>query len=122
MFSFALKIVALSAYVAVAVSKSVPSYAPVYTDLAAKLSKTALIYSPGTDSFAAAVARWSNSSIPVSNLVVVPGTEADVIEIVSFLESVAGFVLTRGSFRSNLQTRNRCRFLQRTVSMDPLPV
>jgi hypothetical protein len=53
-----------------------------YTQLAKKLSKTAQIYLSGSDAFDAAVARWSNLSTPVANVVVVPSTEHDVVETV----------------------------------------
>ena len=53
-----------------------------YAQLACVLSPTAQIYLPGSDNFADAVARWSNASVPVSNVVVVPGTEQDVVKTV----------------------------------------
>ncbi|TVY32619.1 FAD-linked oxidoreductase [Lachnellula subtilissima] len=55
-----------------------------YAQLARKLSSTAHIYQPGSDAFNAAVLRWSNFSTPVANVVVVPGTENDVVETVKF--------------------------------------
>lgn len=55
-----------------------------YSQLAHKLSKNAQIYVPGSDSFENSVARWSNASTPVANVVVVPSTEKDVVEIVRF--------------------------------------
>lgn len=53
-----------------------------YTQLATKLSQNAQIYLPGSGAFDAAVARWSNLSIPVANVVVVPSTEHDIVETV----------------------------------------
>jgi hypothetical protein len=59
-----------------------------YTQLAAKLSRTAQIYLPGSDAFDAAVARWSNLSTPVANVVVVPSTEHDIVETVRLLSNI----------------------------------
>ncbi|TVY54562.1 FAD-linked oxidoreductase azaL [Lachnellula cervina] len=55
-----------------------------YAQLAKQLSNTAQIYQPGTAAFNAAVLRWSNYSTPVANVVVVPGTENDVVQTVKF--------------------------------------
>jgi FAD/FMN-containing dehydrogenase len=90
-----LKIVALLAWAAAVTAwdLSAPSHQARATDdvnytlLSQKLSKTAHIYLPGSDSFDAAVARWSNLSTPVPNVVVVVGTEADVIETVRLLSA-----------------------------------
>lgn len=54
-----------------------------FTQLARNLSPTAHIYLPGSDGFNSLAARWSNLSMPVANVVVVPGTENDVIQTVS---------------------------------------
>lgn len=56
-----------------------------YAQLAKQLSNTAQIYQPGTAAFNAAVLRWSNYSTPVANVVVVPGTENDVVQTVRLL-------------------------------------
>jgi hypothetical protein len=64
-----------------------PASAVKYTQLAIKLSRTAQIYLLGSDGFDAAVARWSNLSTPVANVVVVPSTEHDIIETVRFLRN-----------------------------------
>jgi hypothetical protein len=89
MFNLTSKVAALSALIAgvvcTSVSKSCP---PGYSQLASKLSSTAEIYSPGSDSFDAAIARWSNASVPVANVVVVPGTENDVVETASFFRPI----------------------------------
>ncbi|WQF82340.1 Putative FAD-binding domain, PCMH-type, FAD-binding, type PCMH, subdomain 2 [Colletotrichum destructivum] len=53
-------------------------------DLGERLSPTAKIYQPGTAEFIAASTRWSNLNPPKPNLVVVPGTENDVVETVKF--------------------------------------
>lgn len=53
-----------------------------YDLLSAKLSTTAQIYLPGSDAFDGLVARWSNFSTPVANVVVVPSTENDIVQIV----------------------------------------
>ena len=60
-----------------------------YTQLAKRLSKNAHIYLPGSGAFDAAVARWSNLSAPVANVVVVPGTERDVVETVSLFSRIS---------------------------------
>ena len=59
-----------------------------YTELATKLSKNAQIYLPDSDAFDAAVARWSNLSTPVANVVVVPSTEHDIVETVRTLSNI----------------------------------
>jgi hypothetical protein len=59
-----------------------------YTQLATNLSKNAQIYLPGSDAFDAAVARWSNLSTPVANVVVVPSTEHDIVETVRLLSNI----------------------------------
>ncbi|KAJ0165215.1 6-hydroxy-D-nicotine oxidase [Colletotrichum tanaceti] len=53
-------------------------------DLGERLSPTAKIYQPETAEFTAASTRWSNLNAPKPNLVVVPGTENDVVETVKF--------------------------------------
>lgn len=52
--------------------------------LGAKLSDIAKIYFPGSDEFVAATTRWSVLDAPKVNVVVVPGTENDVVETVKF--------------------------------------
>jgi hypothetical protein len=59
-----------------------------YTQLATKLSRNAQIYLPGSDAFDAAVARWSNLSTPLANVVVVPSTEHDIVETVRLLSNI----------------------------------
>lgn len=54
-----------------------------YTALASRLSSTSSIILPGSSDFNATVARWSNLEPPTANLVVVPGTEDDVVQTVS---------------------------------------
>ena len=51
--------------------------------LAPKLSANAKIYLPGTKEFATYTTRWSNLEAPTPNIVVAPGTEKDVQNIVS---------------------------------------
>ena len=55
-----------------------------YKDLSEKLSVSAKVYYPGSDEFEQASTRWSNLEKPTVNIVVVPGTENDVVETVSF--------------------------------------
>lgn len=50
-----------------------------------KLSANAQVYLPWTEGFANATKRWSVFETPRPNIVVVPGTEQDVVETVSFL-------------------------------------
>jgi hypothetical protein len=52
--------------------------------LSEKLSSTAKVYYPGSNEFEEASSRWSNLEIPTVNIVVVPSTENDVVETVSF--------------------------------------
>ncbi|KAE8374731.1 FAD-binding domain-containing protein [Aspergillus bertholletiae] len=55
-----------------------------YKELSEKLSSTAKVYYPGTNEFELASTRWSNLEKPTVNIVVVPGTENDVVETVIF--------------------------------------
>jgi hypothetical protein len=52
--------------------------------LSEKLSSSAKVYYPGSNEFEEASSRWSNLEIPTVNIVVVPSTENDVVETVSF--------------------------------------
>ncbi|GES66583.1 FAD-dependent oxygenase [Aspergillus terreus] len=52
--------------------------------LKAKLSSAAKIYCPGSTEFEQASTRWSVLDAPEVNVVVVPGTEHDVVETVKF--------------------------------------
>jgi hypothetical protein len=65
-----------------------------FTELAEKLSCTAQIYVPGTLTFEDPVARWSNLSTPVANVVVVPSTENDISETVSPFPVATDFLVT----------------------------
>jgi hypothetical protein len=51
-------------------------------ELGEKLSSTGKIYFPGSTGFEQATARWSVLDTPKVNVVVVPGTENDVVETV----------------------------------------
>ncbi|KAA8641456.1 hypothetical protein EYZ11_002260 [Aspergillus tanneri] len=53
-------------------------------ELGAKLSQNAKIYCPSSAEFKEASIRWSNLDIPKVNVVVVPGTEKDVVETVKY--------------------------------------
>jgi hypothetical protein len=53
------------------------------SSLAPALSQTAKIYRPGAPEFTTLTTRWSNLEPPTPNIVIVPGTEKDVSEIVS---------------------------------------
>jgi hypothetical protein len=52
---------------------------------AKSLSRTAEVYYPGSSGFANITTRWSVLEEPKVNVVIVPGTENDVAETVSFL-------------------------------------
>jgi hypothetical protein len=49
-----------------------------------KLSRSAMLYFPGSSGFMNATTRWSALAEPKVNVVVVPGTETDVVETASF--------------------------------------
>lgn len=55
-----------------------------YKELSEKLSPSAKGYYPGSEEFEKANTRWSNLDVPTVNIVIVPGTENDVVETVSF--------------------------------------
>ncbi|KAF4457026.1 FAD binding domain-containing protein [Fusarium austroafricanum] len=55
-----------------------------YKALSKELSSSAKVYFPGSDDFKNASTRWSNLDLPTVNIVVVPGTENDVVETVKF--------------------------------------
>lgn len=57
------------------------------TELGKKLSNTGKIYCPGSTKFEEASTRWSILDAPKVNVVVVPGTENDVVETVCWLFS-----------------------------------
>lgn len=82
--------------------------------LGAKLSSTAKVYYPGSSGFKNVTTRWSVLEEPKVNIVVVPGTENDVAEIVSpwFLNPQAHtskrLQFAHCESRSNSQTRNNC--------------
>src|SRR5437588_9106306 len=63
------------------------------TQLGETLSSTAKIYFPGSAEFEAASARWSVLEAPKVNIVVVPGTENDVAETVSFFSGPRSAVI-----------------------------
>ncbi|KFY33623.1 hypothetical protein V494_07455 [Pseudogymnoascus sp. VKM F-4513 (FW-928)] len=84
-----------------------------FTQLARNLSPGAHIYLPGSDEFNALSARWSNLSVPVANVVVVPATENDVSQTIKFANSkslpflasngVHGSVTTLGQMKSGIE-------------------
>ncbi|SPJ74581.1 related to oxidoreductase [Fusarium torulosum] len=57
------------------------------SQLGKKLSKSAKIYCPGSAEFEKATTRWSVLEAPKVNIVVVPGTEEDVIKTVKYANS-----------------------------------
>ncbi|KAJ5574055.1 FAD-dependent oxygenase [Penicillium hispanicum] len=58
-------------------------------EFGAKLSSTAKVYFPGSSEFDAATARWSTLAEPNVTVVVVPGSENDVVETVKFANEKA---------------------------------
>lgn len=58
--------------------------------LAPALSSQTKIYLPGTAEFVSLSVRWSNLEVPTPNVVIVPGTEKDVVEIVRFATQFFG--------------------------------
>ncbi|KAH7377538.1 FAD binding domain-containing protein [Cadophora sp. MPI-SDFR-AT-0126] len=112
-----LQIAAFSAWAAAAVcgATSVPVVARGvnYNQLSAKLSASAKIYLPGSELFNEYTARWSNVSTPTANVVVVPGTENDVVQIVKFANQnsvpflttngVHGSISTLGAMKSGIE-------------------
>lgn len=96
-----------------------------FTQLANKLSPTAHIYLPESDEFDSLSARWSNLSMPVANVVVVPGTENDVVQTVghSVFALVSAVIAYSSSLlRSSLQTTSPCHSLRQTAFMDQSPL
>jgi hypothetical protein len=55
------------------------------TTLIPQLSPAAQVYLPGSSEFATSTIRWSNLEPPTPNVVIAPGTEQDVAQIVSKL-------------------------------------
>jgi hypothetical protein len=53
------------------------------TTLIPELSPAAEVYLPGSSDFATSTIRWSNLEPPTPNVVIAPGTEQDVANIVS---------------------------------------
>lgn len=78
---------------------------------AATLSKSSQIYFPGSEEFVNASTRWSVLGAPTVSVVIVPGTEKDVVETVRLPELVALALfllseLTAGRLRSNSRTNS----------------
>jgi hypothetical protein len=82
------------------------------------LSATAAIYLPNSIEFTNYTVRWSNLETPTLNVVVVPGTEKDVVEIVSILYTVfqRKLELTLVAQRSNLRPNMTFQLLLTTVT------
>ncbi|KAF7550906.1 hypothetical protein G7Z17_g5399 [Cylindrodendrum hubeiense] len=59
------------------------------TELVKKVSNATKIYFPGSDEFTTATTRWSVLQAPKVNIVVVPGTENDVVETVKYANKKA---------------------------------
>ncbi|KAK8009120.1 hypothetical protein PG991_011671 [Apiospora marii] len=77
---------------------------PDYTELATQLSSTASIYWPGSEDFNDITLRWSNLSVPVANIVVVPGTEGDVVKTVAFANEHSVPFLAINGFHGSITT------------------
>jgi hypothetical protein len=56
-----------------------------FWNFASSLSKDAEVYFPGSTQFDQFTQRWSNLESPAVNITVLPATEKDVVEIVSFI-------------------------------------
>ncbi|QPC80378.1 hypothetical protein HYE68_011130 [Fusarium pseudograminearum] len=84
-----------------------------YKALSKELSASAKVYFPGTEDFEAASKRWSNLDTPTANIVVVPATENDVVEIVKFANkknlpflaqnSAHGAITTLGQMKQGIE-------------------
>ncbi len=93
--------------------------------LAPKLSANAKIYLPGTKEFATYTTRWSNLEAPTPNIVVAPGTEKDVQQIVRssanvFVHRQATSDTNNTCCRSSLQMIITFLSSLTTVIMEPL--
>lgn len=79
------------------------------------LSDNAAIYTPITnkEKFTSLTVRWSNLETPTVNIVVVPGTENDVSEIVSILD---GYITVIWWLEADCGTDQICEHLEH-----PLP-
>ncbi|KAF6829567.1 FAD binding domain-containing protein [Colletotrichum plurivorum] len=88
------------------------SPAQVARELGRKLSRAALIYGPGDPRYTEAIARYQQYNPPNIQIVVQPGTEEDVAEIVKYANknSIAFLTVNRG--HSLISTLNRFRGLQ----------
>ncbi|CAG7952061.1 unnamed protein product [Penicillium salamii] len=112
-------VTAVAAWAVTSVCQSVPMSRNLWSrdadfkELSEKLSSSAKAYYPGTDEFKAANERWSNLDVPTVNIVVVPGTENDVVETVKFANkkqlpflaynSAHGAIRTLGKMTSGIE-------------------
>lgn len=86
-------VTAVAAWAVVSVCQSLPGTRTIwsrdtdYKELSEKLSTSAKAYYPSSDEFKQANTRWSNLKVPTVNIVIVPGTENDVVETVRFYAS-----------------------------------
>ncbi|KAM0229019.1 hypothetical protein ACHAPO_010296 [Fusarium lateritium] len=84
-----------------------------YKALSKELSASAKVYFPGSEDFEAASKRWSNLDTPTVNIVAVPATENDVVEIVKFANkknlpflaynSAHGAITTLGQMKQGIE-------------------
>lgn len=76
------------------------------------LSSATKIYLPGSPQFTTYTVRWSNLEPPTPNVVVVPGTEADVAKIVSSIyvwyETIVLTLLPQGYIRVRSRYSHPC--------------
>ncbi|KAK7914201.1 hypothetical protein PG985_011904 [Apiospora marii] len=77
---------------------------PDYSELATQLPSSASIYWPGSEDFNDITLRWSNLSVPVANIVVVPGTEEDVVKTVAFANEHSVPFLAINGFHGSITT------------------
>lgn len=76
---------AIAAWAFATASQQIPRSSSWESDLkslSGRLSNTSQVYFPGSSGFINATTRWSVLDEPEVNVVVVPGTENDVAEIV----------------------------------------
>ena len=78
-------LMAIAAWAFATASQQIPRSSSWESDLkslSGRLSNTSQVYFPGSSGFTNATTRWSVLDEPEVNVVVVPGTENDVAEIV----------------------------------------
>lgn len=91
----------------------------VQLELGCSVSKTTVIYGPDSDRFENATSRWTDSSKPDIEIVIEPGTEADVAKIVKYCnKNSIDFLATSGrhGLSSTLRTFNGIQINMRSLN------